>query len=314
MVPQKSACVCATLRKRPCTRLSDPIGLEPKFAHSAKTVSFKDAPPTLFAPYDSSRPYLEQAFRDIAEIGYGSFGVVYAATSRADGLQYAIKRSHNVYSTRSWRKRMLHEVQIHESLPPHKNLVNFVMAWEERDRLYIQIELCRRQSLADMRQCATCVTESAVLKWTKDMASALVHLHKHDIIHLDIKPDNMFIGADGHCKLGDFGSALNLATDNVDDFDDGDGRYLAPEILNNPPTKAADVYSLGMSMLELASGVDFASRKFNSRMEIHLAAFGCLKDVGLKQLIEDMTNLKPERRPSALGVLEMIFLLENGEQ
>uniref|UniRef100_A0A7E4ZY42 non-specific serine/threonine protein kinase n=1 Tax=Panagrellus redivivus TaxID=6233 RepID=A0A7E4ZY42_PANRE len=310
MVPQRSACICDALYKRPCTVLN-PINFRPQLVGPANIVSFNPQA-LLYSPYYLSRLYVQQAFSNVEQIGHGSFGVVYAATSRADGRQYAIKESRNVYGSLDDRKRMLHEVQIHKSLPPHKNVVNFVMAWEECDRLYIQIELCRPQSLADMRQCATCVTESAVLKWTKDMASALVHLHKHDIIHLDVKPDNMFIGADGYCKLGDFGSARKLADDTEKEpkFYDGDGRYLAPELLKDPPTKAADVYSLGMSMLELASGVDFASPRFNCREDDRNAALAGMNDGLLKRLFQYMTNAAPKARPCASFVLDIIFWVE----
>ena len=44
-----------------------------------------------------------------------------------------------------------------------------------------------------------------------DLLLAIQHLHDHDLIHMDIKPENIFIGMDGICKLGDFGLVIDLA-------------------------------------------------------------------------------------------------------
>ena len=44
-----------------------------------------------------------------------------------------------------------------------------------------------------------------------DLLKALQHLHDHDLVHMDIKPENIFIGMDGICKLGDFGLMIDLA-------------------------------------------------------------------------------------------------------
>ena len=73
---------------------------------------------------------------------------------------------------------------------------------------------------------------------------AVEHLHDHGLIHMDIKPENIFIGRDGKCKLGDFGLVLDLAKDTwVRDAVEGDPRYLASEILESRRfTRAADIF------------------------------------------------------------------------
>lgn len=60
-----------------------------------------------------------------------------------------MKRSLTVYRSSSDRTKKIREVQRHELLPPHPNLVAFIKAWEEKGRLYIQTELCER-SLEDV--------------------------------------------------------------------------------------------------------------------------------------------------------------------
>ena len=55
------------------------------------------------------------------------------------------------------------------------------------------------------------VAQSTVWSYLVDLLQALQHLHEHNHIHMDIKPENIFIGRDGICKVGDFGLMLDLA-------------------------------------------------------------------------------------------------------
>ena len=88
-------------------------------------------------------------------------------------------------------------------------------------------------------------------------------IHSSGIIHLDIKPENVFIASSGRFKIGDFGMAsvwprppppqdtiINNAFER-----EGDKLYLAPEVLQGRYGKAADVFSLGMTILETATNI-----------------------------------------------------------
>ena len=109
----------------------------------------------------------------------------------------------------------------------------------------------------------------------------------------------MFVTQNGHCKLGDFGLALDLNVDNVEDFDDGDSRYLAPEILNNSPTKAADIYSLGMSFIHLSINSDILPKSVQFKEICH----------GLKHSVPTM---RPQYFKSMLeGFFQHSFLLKS---
>lgn len=75
---------------------------------------------------------------------------------------------------------------------------------------------------------------------------------------MDVKLENIIVCDDGTCKLGDFGLLVDLKGD-LNNAIEGDAKYLAPELMNGKFTKAADVFSLGISMLELASDLALPS-------------------------------------------------------
>ncbi len=92
------------------------------------------------------------------------------------------------------------------------------------------------------------IPEETVLKIAKDMCRALMLCGEHNIIHRDIKPQNMFVSPHGDYKLGDFGVAKTVEK-TMGGTKIGTYNYMAPEVYNNQPYgKAADIYSLGLTL------------------------------------------------------------------
>jgi len=216
--------------------------------------------PLQSATYEPSKAisYFEQAFTKEAEIGAGYFGTVYRVRSKDDQQVYAVKIARERYRGPTDRARKLEEARKHQFLPPHSNLVRFYNSWEERGRLYQQFELCS-QSLDELSNKQDNIPQDVIWAYLVDLLQAVQHLHDHDHIHMDIKPENIFIGMDGICKLGDFGLMLDLAVPDRGGIMEGDPKYLAPEVLDGRYTKACDVFSLGVTILELACDLDLPS-------------------------------------------------------
>ena len=206
--------------------------------------------------YNQSREdtYFRQAFDVQANIGSGSFGDVFRARCKEDGKMYAVKRSRVPFRGTTDRREKLEEVRKMESLPHHPNCVRFFRAWEERQYLYIQLELCAT-SLSQVAEAEHELPEATIWNYMVDLLLAIQHLHDNDLIHLDVKPDNILLSMDGVCKLGDFGLVVNVK-ENLGDAIEGDSKYLAPEVLSGRFSKAADIFSLGVTLLELACDLD----------------------------------------------------------
>lgn len=209
-------------------------------------------------------PYFDQCFEVLDELGQGSYAKVYKARFRDDGKYYAIKKSLRNYSGVSDRKRKLNEVSNLKILGYHPNCVRLYDAWEESCHLYIQMELCEGDNLKTICEKAESGLDEYQL-WTylSDIASGLSHVHAEGYVHMDIKPENIFVGEYNDLKIGDFGIATpytktrhGAAVVAAEERDDGDPVYIAPELLD-PSTAyfgpAVDVFSTGMTMLDIGS-------------------------------------------------------------
>ncbi|XP_012940021.1 membrane-associated tyrosine- and threonine-specific cdc2-inhibitory kinase [Aplysia californica] len=277
----------------------------------AQPVTFRHPEGSMLSPKyneNSKALYFEQMFTDVQPIGFGSFGEVFKAKSKEDKKYYAVKKSRERFKGQFDRKRKLEEVAKHETLPPNRNCIGFVRAWEENGHLYIQTELC------DLSVSEYCyqnhnLPERLIWNYMVDLLMAVKHLHDHNLVHMDIKPENAFISFDGVCKLGDFGLVIDLTKKKeVNDPVEGDPRYLAPELLEGKFGKHADIFSLGIFFLEICHNVEIP----RGGQLWHLLRNGSLpseffreRSPELKAVITSMLETDYNRRPTVDQVLAM---------
>ncbi|VDK85160.1 unnamed protein product [Litomosoides sigmodontis] len=222
-------------------------------------ISFKKRPAIIATNYYDERcrmSFFEQAFSNPRCIGKGSFGEVFKAFSRDDKRCYAIKITVEPFHSPADREDKLREVKKHELLPKHPNLISYIRAWEEYGFLYIQTELCQC-SLLDYKMKVGTIPEKDLWLFFGDIASAVRYLHSNELLHLDIKPQNVMVSFDGICKLGDFSLIIDIQKDSKEE--EGDGKYLAPEVLQKGAHKPSDIFSLGMTMIDVCTDLELPS-------------------------------------------------------
>ncbi|EGT38242.1 hypothetical protein CAEBREN_25707 [Caenorhabditis brenneri] len=256
----------------------------------------------LFIPHQK-RTYLQQCFLLERVIAKGKFGEVFACRCRQTDQDFAVKVSLALIRGASKHR----EAQSHMSIPPHPHLLKIVSAWEQHERLFIQTERCWT-SLQDYCSDPERVSDERIWGFTVDLLRAVRHLHGHGMIHDDIKPDNIFLTWDLRCKLGDFGLAVDLTNPvHVKNSDEGDSRYMAPELLAVKPSKASDMFSLGVSIFESRKDVELPETGGTwhriRRGEIPKEFF---KDVCVELIKVFMALMShdPKDRPTAQELLE----------
>lgn len=129
------------------------------------------------------------------------------------------------------------------------HIVRYHQAWMESDRLYIQTELCQGTLLDEIHQPRP-MLEVRRYKLLREMLLALDFIHRNQMVHLDIKPENIFLKND-QFKLGDFGLVSESSASH--EVEEGDSRYMSMELLSGDRSNLtkSDIFSLGATMYEI---------------------------------------------------------------
>jgi serine/threonine-protein kinase len=190
-------------------------------------------------------------------LGHGAMAVVDLARDRELGRYVALKRlAENLARDADFRGRFLREGKLAAQLS-HPNIVRVFDVGEADGQPYIAMEYVDGQTVADLiaRRGTLSPVEAATLG--AQAARALAAAHAAGLVHRDVKPHNLLLRRDGVLKLGDFGIALGLEGTRLTMTGTvlGTAAYLAPEQARaDRVTSAADVYALGLVLVELLTG------------------------------------------------------------
>ncbi|MEY2516379.1 MAG: hypothetical protein QOJ89_3737 [bacterium] len=154
------------------------------------------------------------------------------------------------------RARVAREAQVTGRLGDHPNIITIYDTGDVDGVPYLVMRAMRGGSLADLL-----ARERPSLKRTisvcREIALALAHAHAHGVVHRDVKPDNVWLAADGSAALGDFGIAQREGSDRLtaEGMVLGTVRYLSPEQIRGADVgPASDLYALGVTLYELVCG------------------------------------------------------------
>ncbi len=192
-------------------------------------------------------------------VGHGGMSEVYEATDIISRKRVAIKLiREDVMKNPVNLKRFKNEATIAASLN-HPNIVKVYNNGTIDGRPYITNEFIGGQTLKDVLDFRSPLPISEALSIMIQLTSALQYAHDHNIIHRDIKPQNIFLLQDGTIKLGDFGIAEADGLDITNPIESkeivGSVHYIAPEIAKGKAASAqSDIYSAGVTFFELVTG------------------------------------------------------------
>lgn len=258
------------------------------------------------------------------ELGRGQFGVTYLVTHKLTKEQFACKS----IATRKLIRRddlddIRREVQIMHHLTGHRNIVELKGAYEDRHSVNLIMELCAGGELFDRIISKGHYSERAAAELCRQIVTVVHNCHTMGVMHRDLKPEN-FLFLSKHenspLKATDFGLSVFFKPEDV--FKDlvGSAYYVAPEVLRRSYGPEADIWSAGIILYILLSGVPpfWAENEqgiFDAILRGHLdfASDPWPKISSIaKDLIKKMLRADPKERISAVEVLDHSWMKEDG--
>ena len=242
-------------------------------------------------------------------LGRGRYGDVYQVKLKSTGEPFAMKIINLNYQS---EQSFMNELAILKSAR-HPNLVGVVAAYIFDHNGYIVMELCEGGTLATRIATDGALEEDEAAKYMKSIIEAVSYLHSINIIHRDIKPDNIFFSTsefDSPLLLGDFGLS-KLLTEGVTVTRVGTPGYQSPQIIQGHLyTFKTDIWSIGIIAFFLLQGkCPFDAEKSNEGQLLEKMRNNDYKfKIEVSKMAEDFIakclQFDESKRPSANELLE----------
>ncbi|KAI1380705.1 hypothetical protein F4677DRAFT_195236 [Hypoxylon crocopeplum] len=270
------------------------------------------------APAHDLDEALMSRFGKVEFVGKGEFSIVYKVTDAAQpartvqqgfftpthrsppspsGKVYAVKKLTLPIQGRNDRALRLREVSVLETLKGCDHILQLIDNWEDNSCLYIQTEYCDEGGLDAFLSYVGLkgrLDDFRIWKIMLEVGRGLKHIHDAGFIHLDLKPANILINFEGTLKIGDFGLTTLATPGKITDLE-GDREYMAPEALRADIGQSADVFSLGLILLEMAANVKLPENgtTWSALREGDFAEIPCLTQ-GMSAIMRDATGMPIE--------------------
>ncbi|EOY17784.1 Calcium-dependent protein kinase family protein [Theobroma cacao] len=250
------------------------------------------------------------------KLGQGQSGATFVCTEIATGIKYACKSilKANLIS-KDAAEDVRREVQIMQHLAGQKNIVEIKGAYEDPLYVHIVMELCSGGDLFDrIKKRSQCYSEREAAKLIKIIVGVIEACNALGVMHRDLKPENfMLVNKDDDFSLKaiDFGYSIFFEPGQVFTDRVGSPYYVAPEVINKHYGPEADVWSAGVILYILLSGVppfwaETTQAQFDATLKGHIdfesEPWPKISD-SAKDLIRKMLCLRPSERLTAGAVL-----------
>ena len=190
-------------------------------------------------------------YKILSTIGSGGFGTVYLAEDTWIDKKVALKVPHKQNLDFG---ELLREPRLLATLN-HPNIVGVLTAERQDNVFFIVMEFVPGQTLESIVARDGALDLALALDYICQICNAVDHAHRHGVLHRDLRPSNVLVADNGLLKVADFGTSrfLEIAAHGTTVI--GSPPYMAPEQFHGKAVFASDLYSLGITMFQMLTGV-----------------------------------------------------------